>query len=54
MEVTPYIQHFEEMFGYTITAMDVLVTDTSHETLLPKFITDSFSVTVGLLWQPFF
>lgn len=54
MEVTLYIQHFEEMFGYSITAMDVLVTDTSHETLLPKFITDSFSVTVGLLWQPFF
>lgn len=54
VEVTPYIQHFEEMFGYTITAMDVLVTDTSHETLLPKFITDSFSVTVGLLWQLFF
>ena len=38
VEVTLYIQHFEEMFGYGITEMDVLVTDTSHETLIPEFV----------------
>ncbi|WP_227940092.1 hypothetical protein [Alkalihalobacillus deserti] len=37
VEVTPYIQQFEEMFGYGETEMDVVVTDISHETLIPKF-----------------
>lgn len=38
VEVTPFIQQFEEMFGQSHTEMDVFTTDISHEILIPKFI----------------
>lgn len=38
VEVTPFIQQFEEMFGQSNTEMDVFTTDNSHEMLIPKFI----------------
>ncbi|WP_417899852.1 hypothetical protein ABN702_06095 [Bacillus haimaensis] len=38
VEVTPFIQQFEDMFGQSNTEMDVFTTDISHEILIPKFI----------------
>lgn len=37
VEVTPYIQLFEEMFGKCITEMDVWATDMTPDILIPNF-----------------
>jgi len=38
VEVTPFIQQFEEIFGQCQSELDVFTTDMSHETLIPKFL----------------